>query len=175
MQPYQLIGENPAIVNIYRLFLYKDLIFSQSAGDQDVEDDGESEAHNDAEWSRLAHRYFFGNTVKDERFANASIDAMIDKMEEVDRYPTGIASEVYTYTEPGDKLRQVIVDVHVWKGLSTWIKPPHDDANGPKDFFQDVVQGMQAAGVNLYDENAPMPWDSQCAYHSHALTSKCEG
>jgi hypothetical protein len=33
-----------------------------------------------------------------------------------DRYPTGIATEVYNYTAPGDKLRSLVVDLHVWRG-----------------------------------------------------------
>jgi hypothetical protein len=33
-----------------------------------------------------------------------------------DRSPTGLATEVYAHTTQGDKLRALLVDLHVWKG-----------------------------------------------------------
>ena len=45
---------------------------------------------------------------------------MISNSHSQDRYPTGLATELYARTPPGDKLRSLIVDLHVWKG-----KQPH--------------------------------------------------
>ena len=174
-QTFQLPNEDANIMNIYRNFLYSHRIFSKSPEDEDMEDDGKSEAHNDAEWTKLAHCYLFAITVQDERFANASINAIVEKMQEIDRYPTGIAGEVYQYTQPGDKLRQLIVDVHVRKGLGNWVRPPHDDAEGPKEFLQDVINGLVAVGGGLYEDEVPMPWEAKCRYHTHVVTRKCEG
>lgn len=110
-----------------------------------------------------------------------------------DRYPTSIAAEVYSQTAPSDKLRSLIVDLHVWKGkqstwiLSTWkyhikpltgqgtgVRPPHDDASGPAEFMQDVLHGLADAGSDAYDPEVPMPWEKDsCKYHVHTLTEPC--
>lgn len=114
-------------------------------------------------------------TVKDERFANASTTAIIEKMKELDWYLTGIASEVYQYTQPDDKLRQLLVDLHVWKGQGSWIKPPHGDADAPKEFLQDVIAGLTRVGSDMYEADAEMPWEVDgCAYHTHARGEPCK-
>lgn len=113
---YQLPNDDVSIVESYRLFLYTGKLFSIAVENQDHPDDGVSETHADAEWTKLAHCYIFGITVKDERFANAAVSALVEKMIEIDRYPTGIASEVYACTPRDDNLRRFIVDLHVYKG-----------------------------------------------------------
>ena len=171
---FQLPEEDVTIFHIYRSYLYTGMIYSITTVDQDAPDNGHSEAHADAEWTRLAHCYIFAITVKDEKFANACIDAIVEKMHEIDRYPTGIASEVYQFTSAGDSLRELLVDVHVWKGLGSWVRRPHDDADGPVEFLQDVIQGLATEGENIHDPEANMPWDiDACWYHSHKVTEKC--
>ena len=175
-QVYQLPDEEVTIFRIYRLFLYSGNICSITTGDQLRQDNGRTQAHYDAEWTRLAHCYLFGMTVGDEKFANASIDAIIEKMADTDRYPTGIASEVYQFTSEGDNLRELLVDVHVWKGLGKWVRKPHDDAEGPMEFLQDVIQGLATAGEKIYDPEADMPWEGgTCYYHVHEVTGMCSG
>ena len=172
-QAYQLPDEPVEIFQIYRLFLYTGGIFSVSARDQDQPDNGRSKVHDDSEWTKLAYCYLFGLTVRDEKFANASISAIIEKMIEVDRYPTGIASEVYDLTKDGDELRKLLTDIHVWRGQGTWLKPPHGDADAPKEFLQDVITGLVKAGSELYEDVA-MPWvKNGCVYHSHQVTDRC--
>ena len=146
-----------------------------SESDQERPDNGRREAHSDAEWTKLAHCYFFGKTVKDQRFANASITALIEKMQEIDRYPTGLASEVYQFTSKCDGLRQLIIDVHVWKGLGSWVKAPHDDATALVEFLQDVIKALAAEGANIQDPDAEMPWHVKCAYDVHGSAEVCEG
>lgn len=171
---WQLPDEDVDIFKIYRSYLYTNRIHSVSEADRDTPDDGSSWIHDDGEWTKLAHCYLFGVTVKDEGFANASITAVVEKMTELDRYPTGIASDVYQYTQPGDKLRQLLVDLHVWRGQGTWIKPPHGDADAPKEFLQDVIGGLARVGSDIYEADAEMPWEANgCAYHTHAGGERC--
>ena len=168
-QIYQLPDEDIETTRLYRNFLYTNLIFSILPSDREDVDDGK-----DAEWTRLAHCYLFGITIRDESFSNASIDAILEKMEDAEWYPTGVASEVYAYTSPGDNLRKLIVDMHVWCGQGTWIDAPHDDANGPVEFLQDVIRGMAKEGSDIYEKDVKMPWETNgCAYHTHLVTAKC--
>ncbi|KAK3725079.1 hypothetical protein LTR37_000590 [Vermiconidia calcicola] len=134
--------------------------------------------YSDAEWTRLAHLYLLGVTLKDEKFANTVITCIIEKMGEADRYPTGIASEVYACTPAGDGLRELIVDVHVWKGHGTWISAPHDDADAPKELFTDVIAALAKVGGEIHEEGALMPWEGrgkECMrYHAHEGTARCK-
>lgn len=159
---------------MYRLFLYTGRVTTIGREDQDASDDGRSEAHSDAEWTKLAHCYLLGKSIRDQKFANASITAITEKMDETDRYPTGLASEVYAFTTKGDNLRQLIVDVHVWKGLGQWIRAPHDDTDGPAEFMQDVLNSMATEGASIHEEDVTMPWDVQCAYHVHGRGEVCD-
>ncbi|GAB7325194.1 hypothetical protein MBLNU13_g09269t2 [Cladosporium sp. NU13] len=161
---------------IYRSFLYTGKLFTHDAhGDQDYAHNGNDEAHEDREWVRLALTYFLGLKMGDEKFCNAVVDGIVEKMAEADRSPTGLATEVYAHTQPGDKLRALLVDLHVWKGLGTWIQPPHDDANGPMYFRREVRTSVREAGSAIHDADVPMPWeDDPCQYHVHNDTAVCE-
>ena len=160
-------------MKIYQTYLYTGRIASIGERDQERPDNHRAEIHNDAEWTRLVHCYLFGTTVRDEAFANAAITAIIEKVKETDRFPSGVATEVYEYTEQGDRLRRLIVDLHVWFGKGSCIRRSHQDADGPREFLQDVVQGLAVAGPDVYDPEIGMPWELRCAYHLHNHTQRC--
>lgn len=172
---FQLPSEDVTMFQIYRLFLYTGIVYSITNDDQDSPDDGHCVVHADAEWARLAQCYLLASVVKDERFANAAIDAIVEKMTISDRYPTGLASEVYQGTSKGDNLRKLLVDVHLWKGLGTWLGAPHDDSSGPTEFKQEVYTLYRAASTEIFYEDAEMPWEeSTCLhYHVHENTAPC--
>lgn len=68
---------------IYRNFLYTGKLFTHDAhGDQDYADNGNDEAHEDREWVRLALAYFLGLKLGDEKFCNAVLDGLVEKMAE---------------------------------------------------------------------------------------------
>lgn len=160
---------------IYRNWLYTKQFHTISADEDVVEDGDGDEVVADSEWVELAHCYILGQTIHDEHFTNASISAIIEKMVDTDCHPTGLASDVYMYTDPSSKLRKLIVDVHVWRGLGWWIREPHDDARGPSEFLQDVARDCTAAGGSLWADDVEMPWESDLCgkYHVHEVTERC--
>lgn len=82
-QPIYLIDDIPENFEVYRLFLYTGKIFSNNAQtDQDHADNGIAETHGDREWMRLAHVYLMGLSLDDEKFRNAVIDALVEKVTE---------------------------------------------------------------------------------------------
>lgn len=84
--PYRLFYVNalPEIFTIYHNFLYENVLFSHHADlDQDFADNGRAVIHEDAEWSRLAQSYLLGLRLEDERFCNAVVDGLVEKMAEV--------------------------------------------------------------------------------------------
>lgn len=119
---HQLPDEDPAILHLYRLFLYTGTIFSIANEDKNEMDTAEHNggASMDAERTKLMECYILGAHLHDERFRNAAINAVVQKVEDEEEYPTGLASDVYRYTAPGDRLRRLIVDFHVWKGQGTF-------------------------------------------------------
>ena len=114
-------------LQVYHIFVEHSI----TKNDQDVPDNGRAAVHGDKEWMRLAHCHIFANALRGEKFANAAIDAVIERMTISDRYPTGIAGKVSAHTAAGNNLRALLVNLHVWKGKGAWIKPPHDDTNAP--------------------------------------------
>lgn len=166
--------EDASTAELWRSFLYTGCIFSSDeTTDQDTRDYGRAESHADGEWTKLAHCYFFAKVVRDEAFGNAAVTALIEKVKETERFPTGLAGEVYTYTQTGDKLRALIVDLHVWLGAGTCLVAPHEDAEGPVEFLQDVIAEMAEAGGKAREDGERL-WESDpCAYHEHRVTSRC--
>lgn len=161
---------------LWRSFLYTGRIFSDDeAADQDEPDDGDEESHADGEWSKLAHAYFFAQSIRDERFANAAITALIEKVKAAERFPTGIAGEVYTFTKPADKLRCLVVDLHVWKEEGGCLRAPHEDAAGPLEFMRDVIAEMAEADGAWKEEGERLLERDACAYHTHTETERCGG
>lgn len=167
--------EDPSIASLWRLYLYTGHIFSDDkATDQEVPDTGDEESHADGEWTKLAHAYLFGRKVQDEGFANACVTALIEKVQESERFPTGIAGEVYKYTSPGDKLRKLLVHLHVCVGRGECLKPPHEDADAPMEFHRNVRGELRRAGDAVHGEHVPLWETDRCAYHTHVSTRICE-
>ncbi|CZT24558.1 uncharacterized protein RCC_10283 [Ramularia collo-cygni] len=173
----QLPNELPEIVNLYRLFLYTGTVFSIANSDKDEMDAAEFNhgASMDAEKVTLMECYILGTHLHDERFRNAAINALVQKVEEEEEYPTGLAADVYRHTSPGDKLRRLIVDFHVWKGQGEWLCFPHEDAHGPEEFLADVAAATKRAGAMVYWDHMKSPWETfLCTrYHQHAHTQGC--
>ncbi|KAF7195516.1 hypothetical protein HII31_03110 [Pseudocercospora fuligena] len=185
-----LPNESPELMILYRAYLYTGKIFSQYGEDDvDVPDDGESEAHDDREWIRLANLYWVAAELRDEVFGNKCIDALIEKCTLTDRFPTGMATEIYerlkaceglsagSGADEAEKLRKLYVDLHVWGmqgvftatlryGLSSTnpfagsgIHAPHDDAHGPAQLHRDVSRGIEKAGPRIHEQDIKAPWE----------------
>ena len=95
-QPIYLIDSLPESFEVYRLFLYTGNIYSSyDQEDQDDIDNGQAETHGDREWVRLAHVYLLGLNLDDEKFRNAVIDVLIEKVTETVRLlaPFGLMND----------------------------------------------------------------------------------
>ena len=111
--------------------------------------------------------------MRDEVFANAAVTALIEKVKESEHFPTGLAGGVYAYTQAGDKLRALIVDLHVWLEAGTCLVALHEDAEGPVEFLQDVTAEMAEAGGQVPEDGEKL-WESDpCACHEHRVTARC--
>lgn len=194
---YFLPDESLAIFEIYRLYLFYNKIYSRGADDNDgVVDDGQ-DVHEDREWHRLANCYLLGLTLDDEKFRNMVVEAFVEKVKETDRMPTDLASEVWYHSEDNDRLRKLLVDLHVYLGQGTFvsaadddvhnkltrgtagefIRAPHNDRYGPQEFVAAVHRAKLLAGQAIFEPNAKWPWENahlRCfMYHCHTATQPC--
>ncbi|OQO12020.1 hypothetical protein B0A48_02659 [Cryoendolithus antarcticus] len=161
-----LESHSPESVELYRMWLYTGRLFTS------VPDEEETTAEElvlaDREWGRLANAYMVGVDLRDEKFANLIVDAMIEKVDGSEFYPTSLATSLYTHMPWGDKMCHLIVDFHVWKGLGTGIEIPHEDAVGPQQFIFEVQRGLKAANGMNSDPRIVEPWRvDRCRYHVH--------
>jgi hypothetical protein len=86
----------PETFEMYRAFLYTGKIFSSNAQvDQDYADNGLDETHDDGEWMRLAHMYLMGLDLDDERFRNAIVDALVEKVAETVCWPFALFTWIF--------------------------------------------------------------------------------
>lgn len=172
----------------YRLFLCSGKIASK---DEDITHEGDEA--KDSEWHQLVLMYHFASKIRDEKFVNQVLDALVEKVQEEDRWPTDLAWDVYEETQVGDALRRLYVDLHVWVGqgmfipscsaagvllttaIGSGIEYPYEDRNGPAQFCRDVKVGLIAAGERVCDPEVEMPWEGKlCAlYHTHFVTPVC--
>lgn len=56
-----------------------------------------------------------------------------------------------------------------------WLRFPHEDAHGPREFLTDVATAtLRARGMIKWD-NVPMPWELNLCmrYHEHLHTPGC--
>jgi len=67
-------------MHIYRSFLYTMSFYSMTMADKDFDDYGRIVENEDREWMPIAHAYFLGSFLRDERFANAAIDALLENV-----------------------------------------------------------------------------------------------
>ncbi|KXT08224.1 hypothetical protein AC579_1291 [Pseudocercospora musae] len=185
-----LPNELPELMILYRAYLYTGKIFSQYGEDDvDMPDDGETEAHADREWARLADLYWMAAELRDEVFGNKCIDALIEKCNLTDRFPTGMATEIYERVKAceglsassganeAEKFRNLYVDFHVWGMQGSGIHAPHDDAHGPAQLHRDVSRGIAKAGPRIHEQGIKAPWEISCVrcleYHTHRHTHHC--
>lgn len=183
---YPLIDESADMLRRYRLFLYTGKIASK---DEDV-----ASLHpGDSEWHQLVLMYLFAGKIRDEKFGNVVINALVEKVQDEDTWPTGLAHEVYEETKKGNQLRRLYVDLHIWVGqgmsstmslkseffadlvAGSGIQAPHDDRKGPTEFLRNVRLGLAVAGERIYDSEAEAPWQKDLCknYHKHEMTSVC--
>lgn len=96
-------------------------------------------------------------------------------MRETERYPTGLASDVYQYTGREDRLRKLIVDLHVWIGEGECLREPHEDARGPRRFKKEVREALETHCYAWRDPEDKAPWEMDLCgqYHRHEATRVC--
>ncbi|KAK6442946.1 hypothetical protein LTR95_000824 [Oleoguttula sp. CCFEE 5521] len=143
-------------VELYRVWLYTGRLCTRVPDEEEIE--AEEVVLADREWGRLANAYTLAVELRDEKFANLIVDAMIEKVDGSDRYPTSLATDLSASLPRNDKLCNWIVDFHVWKGLGTGIRRPHADAEGPVAFLREVTRNLVAAGDAVYNPKLPEPW-----------------
>lgn len=166
----KLLKEKPGLFELYVQYLYHGKIFSCFSEDN-------PQTHD--EWIRLWDLYILGDCLQDECFRNSVLDALVEKANKDERYPTQLAADTYANTPPGSPMRRLIVDFHVWTGQGgSFTKTAHNKAakhhdyfTGPREFFLDTIVAFADAGPDLYKSIRQKPRiKDPCVYHEHKDT-----
>ncbi|OQO04845.1 hypothetical protein B0A48_07862 [Cryoendolithus antarcticus] len=97
---------------LYRVWLYTGKLCTRIPNEEE-EVGAEDAVWVDCEWGRMANAYFLAVDLRDEKFGNAIVDAMIEKVDGSEYYPTSLAADLYASTPQGDGMSRLIVDFHV--------------------------------------------------------------
>lgn len=135
---------------------------------------------NESEWHLLAQLYLLTQRLHDEKCSNAVISAFIEKVSSDPdewHYPTGLASEIWSSTEESDKLRTLLVDLHIWVGKGAGIDEAsgHEDRFGPREFKHAVAMGVLRERKEMEMQGVKAPWEEDVCrrYHVHVETEMC--
>lgn len=166
-------------MRLWRDYLYTGKIHSITPSNEDVNILGEGMT-NESEWHLLAQLYFFAVRLHDEKCSNTVISSFIEKVSsdpEEWHYPTGLATEVWASTVENDKLRTLLIDLHIWVGKGAGIDETggHEDRFGPQEFKHAVAMGVLKERKKMEMQGVKAPWEEDVCrrYHVHVETEMC--
>nr|OQO31657.1 hypothetical protein B0A51_01147 [Rachicladosporium sp. CCFEE 5018] len=155
---------------LYRVWLYTGKLCTRIP-DEEEEVGAEDAVWVDCEWGRMANAYFLAVDLRDEKFGNAIVDAMIEKVDGSEYYPH--ISGRRSIREHASGRRNEQTDRR-FPCLVTGLFDPHKDADGPEDFLCDVETALDRAGGLISGAEVLDPWKGDpCQYHTHRETKRC--
>ncbi|KAF2156045.1 hypothetical protein K461DRAFT_310592 [Myriangium duriaei CBS 260.36] len=165
---------SPVTVDTYVKWLYDHTVYTSSQfmptpstspgsgieGGAVMHQDMSTSRGEDAKWTLLIDAYLLGDYIQSIGFQNAVAEAMCKKWRVERRWPLGYASKVYKETTPGSKLRQMIVDFHVYLGKGEML-PTVDamDVDAGAEFMVDVVKAFHDGGAGVWSDAEANFWD----------------
>ena len=157
--------DDSVVVHTYIDFLYTGKVAFAHSGEQQ---------QTLSTWETPIRCWIFGDKIQDERFTNATMDAIIHKSQLRDHsgsrwFPTrDLTKLVYQNTTETSPLRELIIAQHVKYGHGSWYEGNTTDDVHP-EFMLDLVRAL------MTDRPAPKITASGsnhdiCKYHVHADT-----
>ncbi|KAH9845206.1 hypothetical protein Tdes44962_MAKER06780 [Teratosphaeria destructans] len=138
-----LPDDEPNIVKLYVQYLYRKQLCIKVVDEHSLKLQNHE---NHPEFFTLATLYVFGEKIGDIGFKNAVLDAFIQRMNDDTpdggkRYPVNkVVDIIYRGTMAGSKARQLMLDVHVWRGGSWWITENPEENN--KEFLMELSRAL---------------------------------
>lgn len=145
------------IFTIYHMWLYFGYIFTRSKD----EEKNASSTSSTAEWELLFDSYIFGMKIHDSNFKDALMDAIINKMNTIDKFPEKV-QQVYQNTPQNSPARRLLVEVCLYYDSEAFIQT----AAGNAEYLQDVALAFMNAKKTKRDFTCPA--EGSCEYHEHA-------
>lgn len=124
----------------------------------------------------LAHLWAFGDKYQIPLLRNDSLDALLEKLEEKNRFDVTVVHIAYQNTMQGSPLRRLAIDLCVFKMAhqsDEWtIFKESDYPNWSVDALVDFARCMS----NAWQLKLPwriLPLRDKCHYHIHAAGERC--
>ncbi|KAF2802713.1 uncharacterized protein BDZ99DRAFT_428117 [Mytilinidion resinicola] len=164
----RLRDDEPDVFSIYHDWLYTRMLST-------AHDVGGVEGNQ--EYIDLCKAYCLGESLMDDNFKNAAIDAIIHKnlTPASDRqrwYPVGMAiRHAYDGTPPGSPLRKLLVDFYSKHARVSWFSDYTSKDEMPKDFLYEVTLALVTVRSRTDDRDAwENPVQVKSLYHSQTKT-----
>ncbi|KAF2223116.1 hypothetical protein BDZ85DRAFT_263013 [Elsinoe ampelina] len=164
----------PDLMEMYNSYLCTGSVFSRQPSTEGVKPKkitihGSTMSEDDIEWLLLAELHIMGGFLLDTKFQNIIIDAMFEKLQSDGDAPLILAEGIYSHTPPGDPLRRMLVDLHVYLWHGECIESAGaTDAQNEADFMYQVAKELLAVNARGPLKDAAKPWDLDgCRYHIH--------
>ena len=151
-----LPDDNVKIFTIYHMWLYFGYIFTRS----EDEEKNASSTSSTAEWDLLFDSYIFGEKIQDSNFKDALMDAIINKMNTINRFPHRV-QQVYQNTPQNSPARRLLVKSCLCYNNGELIRK----AAGSEEYLQDVALAFMNAKITKRD--LTWPAEESCEYHEH--------
>lgn len=153
----RLPDDEVKVFTIYHMWLYFGYIFTRS-GD---EGKNASSTSSIAEWELLFDSYIFGEKIQDSNFKDALMDAIINKMNTIQKFPHKV-QKVYQNTPQNSPARRLLVEACLCYNNEELIRK----AAGSAEYLQDVTLAFMNAKITKRDFTWPA--EESCEYHEHA-------
>lgn len=159
----KLPNDDPTVFRLYVHWLYSGTLPCQI---------DEPNPTGNLEYLQLAKAHVLGIKLLVKRFADATVDAIIEKAHSIASdghswFPDGEAIRyLYANTLPSSPVRRLLVDFYVSCGNKDWVAEWDSPEERPSEFLFDLA-------VGLYEKQTCVnPLQAEpCAYHQHELDS----
>lgn len=154
-KPVELLDVHPSTFEVYIQWLYSGNLAASPPND--------SETTRDL-FRYLAQAHLLGLRLMDDRFQNATMDAIVSRMGSGTFPGHNTVQLLYDDTNEGSPIRRLMTDVHVFAASASWVENKDFSSYHP-DFINDVIKGL-IVGRKL-PERSQRPWElTPLLYHT---------
>ncbi|QDS72539.1 hypothetical protein FKW77_000376 [Venturia effusa] len=125
------------------------------------------------QWRQYLDAYVFGVFIQDNKFCNASIDALQDETTKTNKCPTHLASAACEKLPFSSPFIRLLVDFWVRHTSSSdaWFEvdtSKDDRTKAPAEFWVAVAHGITIYHTTKAEDRRGYCVDNKCYYHIHA-------
>jgi hypothetical protein len=147
-----LLDDEPAVFKVYQQWLYSGLIHTREP---------KTDSDFDEEYQLLAKAYIFGERIVDLDFKDCVADALVEKLDPIERFDPHLTNLIFDNTPSGSPLRRLWMDIHCRFGMPEWLVHITN-----VEFLVEFGR-LQMMNRTTFDGWSKSAMFSKCTYHGH--------